>query len=68
METIEEMYILHRNIRTLQYYIQRFIRRLTFKKSIVEMGYIQHDFDAQLDNALRDTMDDVIEPMPFIMF
>jgi hypothetical protein len=25
-------------------------------------------FDSQLDNAMRDTMDDVIEPMPFIMF
>jgi hypothetical protein len=35
---------------------------------IVRMAQLLQSFDAQLDNALRDTMDDVIEPMPFIMF
>jgi hypothetical protein len=35
---------------------------------IVRMAQLLQSFDAQLDNALRDTMDDIIEPMPFIMF
>jgi len=35
---------------------------------IVRMAQLLQSFDAQLDNALRDTMDDVIEPMPFIVF
>ena len=34
---------------------------------IVRMAQLLQSFDSQLDNAMRDTMDDVIEPMPFIM-
>jgi hypothetical protein len=35
---------------------------------IVRMAQLLQSFDASLDNAMRDTMDDFIEPMPFIMF
>ena len=35
---------------------------------VVRMAMMLQSFDSQLDNAMRDTMDDVIEPMPFIMF
>ena len=35
---------------------------------IVRMAMLLQTFDSQLDSAMRDTLDDVIEPMPFIMF
>jgi hypothetical protein len=35
---------------------------------IVRMATLLQSFDANLDNAMRDSMDDFIEPMPFIMF
>lgn len=34
---------------------------------IVRMAQLLQTFDAQLDQELRDTLEDVIEPMPFIM-
>ena len=34
---------------------------------IVRMAQLLQSYDAQLDNAMRDTLDDIIEPMPFIM-
>ena len=34
---------------------------------IVRMAMLLQSYDAQLDDALRDTLDDIIEPMPFIM-
>jgi hypothetical protein len=35
---------------------------------VVRMAQLLQSYDSQLDNAMRDTMDDFIEPMPFIMF
>jgi hypothetical protein len=35
---------------------------------IVRMAMLLQTYDATLDNAMRDTLDDFIEPMPFIMF
>ena len=35
---------------------------------IVRMAMLLQSFDSNLDNAMRDTLDDIIEPMPFIMF
>ena len=35
---------------------------------IVRMATLLQSFDASLDNAMRDSLDDIIEPMPFIMF
>lgn len=34
---------------------------------IVRMAQLLQSYDAQLDSAMRDTLDDIIEPMPFIM-
>jgi hypothetical protein len=34
---------------------------------VVRMVQLLKEFDSQLDNELRDTLDDYIEPMPFIM-
>lgn len=34
---------------------------------IVRMAMLLQSYDSQLDDALRDTLDDIIEPMPFIM-
>jgi hypothetical protein len=34
---------------------------------IVRMAMLLQSFDSQLDSAMSDTMDDIIEPMPFIM-
>lgn len=34
---------------------------------IVRMAMLLQTFDAQLDSAMSDTLDDVIEPMPFII-
>jgi len=33
----------------------------------VRMLQFIKEFDANLDNSVRDTLDDFIEPMPFIM-
>lgn len=35
---------------------------------MVRMAMLLQTYDASLDNAMRDTLDDFIEPMPFIMF
>ena len=35
---------------------------------IVRMAQLLQSFDSTLDNAMRDTLDDIIEPMPFIVF
>ena len=35
---------------------------------IVRMAMLLQTYDATLDNAMRDTLEDFIEPMPFIMF
>ena len=35
---------------------------------MVRMAMLLQSYDASLDNAMRDTLDDFIEPMPFIMF
>jgi hypothetical protein len=35
---------------------------------IIRMAMLLQTYDATLDNAMRDTLDDFIEPMPFIMF
>jgi hypothetical protein len=35
---------------------------------IVRMAQLLQSFDANLDNQMRDTLDDFIEPMPFIVF
>ena len=35
---------------------------------IVRMAQLLQTYDSQLDSAMRDTLDDVIEPMPFIVF
>ena len=35
---------------------------------IVRMAQMLQSFDSSLDNAMRDTVDDFIEPMPFIVF
>lgn len=35
---------------------------------IVRMAQLLQQYDSQLDNAMRDTIDDFIEPMPFIVF
>lgn len=34
---------------------------------IVRMAQMLQSYDSQLDNAMKDTLDDVIEPMPFIL-
>jgi hypothetical protein len=34
---------------------------------IVRMAMLLQNYDPQLDNAMRDSLDDIIEPMPFIM-
>ena len=35
---------------------------------IVRMAMMLQAFDSQIDNVMRDSLEDVIEPMPFIMF
>ena len=35
---------------------------------IVRMALLLQNYDASLDNAMRDSLDNFIEPMPFIMF
>jgi hypothetical protein len=35
---------------------------------IVRMAMLLQTYDATLDNAMRDSYEDLIEPMPFIMF
>ena len=35
---------------------------------VVRMAMLLQSFDASLDSAMRDSLDDIIEPMPFIMF
>ena len=35
---------------------------------VVRMAQLLQSYDSQLDSAMRDTLDDVIEPMPFIVF
>jgi hypothetical protein len=34
----------------------------------VRMAMLLQSYDSSLDNAMRDTLDDMIEPMPFILF
>jgi hypothetical protein len=35
---------------------------------IIRMAMLLQTYDASLDNSMRDSLDDFIEPMPFIMF
>jgi hypothetical protein len=34
---------------------------------IVRMAMLMQNFDANLDNTMKDSLEDVIAPMPFIM-
>ena len=34
---------------------------------VIRMAQLLQSYDARLDNVMKDTLDDIIEPMPFIM-
>jgi hypothetical protein len=34
---------------------------------VIRMAQLLQSYDAKLDNVMKDTLDDYIEPMPFIM-